>query len=130
MKKWLFIAVFVCLLVGCKKEIDVFSVIDDAEFKTYCVQFDTNQDGKLSFEECSLVTKIDICGTWDSVGQITSLKGIEFFPNLKVLKCNHNKLCSLDISHNLHLDTVYCFHNQFLVCDGYLNNGFGFNPQK
>ena len=41
-----------------------------------------------------------------------SLKGIEYFTNLRTLKCNNNRLTSLDLSENDYLQEVDCSYNQ------------------
>ena len=43
---------------------------------------------------------------------IYSLKGIEYFTNLRTLKCNNNRLTSLDLSENHYLREVDCSYNQ------------------
>ena len=73
---------------------------------------DTNQDGILSEAERNAVTDIDVYSR-----SVTSLKGIEFFPNLVKLNCNHNKLTELDVSHNSQLRELYCHTNQLTSLD-------------
>lgn len=56
---------------------------DDTKFRSYCMEnFDTDKDGKLSEEEALAVTEIDCSGLG-----ISSLKGINKFKNLEVLRC-------------------------------------------
>ena len=43
---------------------------------------------------------------------ITSLAGIEYFPNLEVLNCSSNQLKELDVSRNTALVGLHCGHNQ------------------
>lgn len=43
---------------------------------------------------------------------IYSLKGIEYFTNLRTLKCNNNSIASLDLSSNYYLREVDCSYNQ------------------
>ncbi len=96
-------------------DFDIFSVMDDAEFKVYCEQFDTNKDGKLSLDEANAVKNIDVHGEHDeynSLGEIQSLKGIAFFTNLEELKCEYNKITSLDVSKNTALERLNCNSNQ------------------
>lgn len=47
---------------------------------------------------------------WEYRG-ITSLKGIELFPNLKYLYCQNNRIAKLDLRKNLKLLEVYCYGN-------------------
>ena len=72
----------------------------DEYFRAYVdLYIDTDQDGKLSQEEADAV-KIITCAKWQS---ISSLKGIEYFKNLKELDCSENCISELDISNNLFL---------------------------
>ena len=97
----------------------------DSNFKRYCIEhFDKNGDGKISFAEAKLVSKIDLTDE-------SSLQGIEHFKNLTELKChpsgetiylkNNPKLTSLsivggditqlDLSNNTCLEYVLCSGN-------------------
>ncbi len=75
-------------------------------------EFDKNKDGKLSAAEIKAVKKIDYSGK-----DCTSLKGIEFFTELKNLDCQRNKLKELDISKNTKLEDLYCYGNQIKTLD-------------
>ena len=98
----------------------------DSNFKRYCIEhFDKNGDGKISFAEAKLVSKIDL---WDE----SSLQGIEHFKNLTELKChpsgetiylkNNPKLTSLSIVGGditqLDLSNNTCL--EYLLCSGNL----------
>ncbi|MGI5893707.1 MAG: bacterial Ig-like domain-containing protein [Candidatus Merdivicinus sp.] len=74
--------------------------------------FDTNGDGILSTAEREAVDRIELGGTG-----LTSLEGIEHFPNLLSLNCNDNLLTELDVSHNLKLEILYCGNNQLTKLD-------------
>lgn len=82
-------------------------IFQDETFLKYVKGFDTDNNGTLSPEERYKVTAIDV-----HEKEITSLKGIEFFPNLKVLLCSDNKLTSLDVSQNTELTWLVCSRNQ------------------
>ena len=84
----------------------------DDTFREYLRRFDTNNTNILSLEERKAVTEIDVSGM-----EITSLKGIEFFPNLKNLTCYDNQLTELDVSQNKKLERLYCFRNQLTELD-------------
>ena len=85
---------------------------DDA-FWSYLLKYvDKNRNGTLSQEERYAVTKIDVNNK-----NITSLKGIEFFPNLKKLVCYNNQLTSLDVSQNTALEYLDCDDNQLTELD-------------
>ncbi len=43
---------------------------------------------------------------------IKSLKGIEFFPALELLRCSDNELTTLDVSKNTNLITLFCENNK------------------
>ena len=64
------------------------------------------KDGKLSQAERDAVTEISITNT-----NCTDLTGIAYFANLTKLNCYHNKLTTLDVSHNVWLDTLECANN-------------------
>ena len=67
----------------------------DPVFRDYVKRFDTdphNGDGKLSQTELQKVTSI-----WISEKSVSDLKGIEYFTNLKELRCYENKLTKLDL---------------------------------
>ena len=88
----------------------------DDTFRDYLRRFDTYNTNLLSREECEAVTEIDVSDGY--YGQkITSLKGIEFFPNLKTLLCYNNQLTELDVSQNKKLERLYCFKNQLTELD-------------
>lgn len=69
--------------------------------------FDLNQDGKLNQEELEKVTYIYV-----NMKQIKSLKGIEYFKNLKYLYAEMNYIETLDISKNTNLVVVHCNNNK------------------
>ncbi|MBT1167158.1 InlB B-repeat-containing protein [Bifidobacterium simiarum] len=48
---------------------------------------------------------------------VSSLKGIEFFPNLQILYARGNLLTSLDVSHNPKLTDLYVGYNQITSLD-------------
>ena len=73
---------------------------------------DTNKDGSLSEEERLAVTELRV-----QARGITSIKGIEFFPNLTLLDCSYNQLTEIDLSRNTRLQTLYCQWNQLTGLD-------------
>ncbi len=81
----------------------------DSVFLEYVGQFDTDGDGVLSLGECAAVRTIDVGGTYEVDGGITSLKGIEYFSGLTELRCNYNSgLTELDVSQNTALIVLSC----------------------
>ena len=87
--------------------------IDDPAFKSYCLNnFDTNKDGRISLEEAAMVEEIYVPDM-----NIRSLQGIEYFTNLKQLRCMSNQLTSLDVSKNTALEVLHCGWNQLTSLD-------------
>ena len=87
--------------------------VPDKTFREYLLkQFDKDGNGVLTPAERYAVTEIDVNNK-----NITSLKGIEFFPNLKKLNCGHNRLTSLDVSKNTVLQELVCWENQLTSLD-------------
>ena len=82
----------------------------DHVFREYVSDnFDKDNDGYLSEEECEAVTTVNIGGTSSRDGGITSLKGIEHFVNLESLYCYYNSgLTSLDVRNNTALTSLNC----------------------
>jgi len=80
----------------------------DAAFRSYLeANFDLNGDGFLSPSERNAVTSINIVGTKTAPLAITSLAGIEDFPNLTDLTVRLAVyLVSVDLSRNTALTTV------------------------
>lgn len=84
--------------------------IPDAAFKQYLLDhFDSNKDGFISYAEAEVVTYIDLNA--DYIKSVRSLKGIEYFTNLKTLVCNDNYISTLDVSKNYLLETILCRNN-------------------
>lgn len=149
MKKVFLVLAIVLVCAGCSKSEendhltgypempdpnDVCSAMDDIDFMRYCYEkFDANKDGKVSLHEANTVEEIYIYG-------VKSLKGIQYFPNLKILWCttsvldvSKNKelkqlqlckynfdtqtytggsLTTLDVSQNNKLETLHCSKNR------------------
>ena len=89
----------------------------DAKFRVYVSgNFDTDENGILNKEEIEAVTEIRYSSYYTD-RQIKSLRGVEFFNNLKLLDCSFNQLSSLDISKNTALEVLYCGNNQLSNLD-------------
>ncbi len=69
-------------------------------------------DGILTLSERQSVTQLDVSGLG-----LTSLDGLESFPNLQVLNCSYNNLTKLDVSQNTALKKLYCANNQLKNLD-------------
>lgn len=77
------------------------------EFRRYLkTNIDKDGDGYLNDTELN-ITMLDVSGQY-----IANLKGIEYFSKLETLKCNKNKLSSLDVSQNTALTYLDCSENQ------------------
>lgn len=135
---------FECMIDGGNDNI----IFEDGNFKAYMVaNFDTDNDGEISYEEALNVKVINV-----KTDNITSLVGIEHMPNLSYLRCHGsfkwnssimahdiegvlksldisqnykltqisvvgNPLTSLDISNNTKLQHLYCYINNLSTLD-------------
>ena len=85
----------------------------DETFRSYVKEnFDTNGDGTLSADELAAVDSISVFNKG-----VTSIKGIEYFTQLKSLICSENRLYSIDISKNTCLTELWCDHDQLSSLD-------------
>lgn len=66
----------------------------------------------ISDQALSKITNIDV-----SNKEISSLKGIEYFTNLKYLHCNNNNISELDMTHNTKLTGLICNDNKLSSID-------------
>ena len=85
----------------------------DENFRAYVRDnFDSDGNGVLSQAELENVTQI-----YCSYCSISSLKGIEYFTALEVLRCYDNHLTALDVSKNTALEDLFCYSNQLTALD-------------
>ncbi|MCX4334993.1 MAG: leucine-rich repeat domain-containing protein [Bacteroidales bacterium] len=68
---------------------------------------DRNADGKISVNEASMVTELDV-----SNKMIKNLYEIKYFISLRILICSDNELTELDVSKNIALTKLDCSYNQ------------------
>ncbi len=113
MKKVLFALVAMSLLfTACEdgnddyiklKEVDdVCTMMDDLMLMEHCYEeYDVNKDGKVSMEEAAAVREFDT-GTYD----ISSIKGIEYFPNIEVLDITFAYLTECNLMNNKKLKSI------------------------
>ena len=79
----------------------------DANFRAYVADsLDIFSDGVITDYELTLIHIIDV-----NDRNISSLKGIENFPNLLGLSCNNNSISELDLTSNTSIMGVFCSNN-------------------
>lgn len=89
----------------------------DNFFRIYVKEeFDKNQDGILSDSEKKKVKNLDVGETSDYQSEYEyptpyTLKGIEYFTEIKELDCSNCSLSGLDVSKCTKLKTLYCNKN-------------------
>ncbi|WP_277217962.1 stalk domain-containing protein [Peptoniphilus vaginalis] len=93
----------------------------DEIFRWYVSWYDKNKDGTLSQKELDKVQKMDLSFynfyTYREL-DIKNLKGIEYFKNLKELRCiNNSNLTSLDLSKNTALTELICIGTKLTSLD-------------
>lgn len=88
----------------------------DPNFRKYIKNYKASGRNVLTVEEQRKVESIDVKG-WN----ISSLKGIEAFPNLKELNCENNSIQKLDLRQNPELEKLICNKNQLTQLDLSMN---------
>ena len=68
-------------------------------------------------EKIATMTELDVSGTYENPGTLTSLQGIEYFESLTQLSCYYNQLTSLNISANTALTTLWSYNNSLTSLD-------------
>lgn len=101
---------------GSTIELSSSNFPDDAFLEYLKATFDKNGDRKLAPAERNAVKEIDVHDGYNGQ-KLTSLQGIEFFPNLETLYCFNNKLTSLDVSKNPELKELRCYGNKLTSLD-------------
>ena len=84
----------------------------DDSFRNYIKTYKAGGRDVLTVEEQRKVESIEVKG-WN----ISSLKGIEAFPNLKELNCENNSIQKLDLRQNPELEKLICNKNQLTQLD-------------
>lgn len=84
----------------------------DDNFRKYIKTYKAGGRDVLTVEEQRKVDTIEVEG-WN----ISNLKGIEAFPNLKVLNCGNNSIQNLDLRQNPELEKLICNKNQLTQLD-------------
>ena len=91
---------------GFAQKLQELGIIADAEHIT-----------PADMEKIAAMTELDVSGTDDAPGTLTSLQGIEYFESLTDLDCSYNQLTSLDVRANTALTELYCHENQLTSLD-------------
>ena len=106
------LVLFVCAGAWADVAINEANFPDDM-FRLYVQYFIAGGDSILTTEQAEGVLRMyDLAGLG-----ITSLKGIEHFPNLRGLDCSNNDLTELDISGNPNLISLNCSYNKLTELD-------------
>ncbi|MBR6365807.1 MAG: hypothetical protein IKS10_06910 [Lachnospiraceae bacterium] len=85
----------------------------DMVFRDYVSRhFDENKDGALNEAEIAKVEEIHLV-----YNTMQNLKGVEYFTELKRLRCRNNELKSLDVRANLKLEELDCSYNSISRLD-------------
>ena len=84
----------------------------DPNFRNYIKTYKAGGRDVLTVEEQRKVETIEVEGK-----NISSLEGIEAFPNLKELNCGNNSIQNLDLRQNPELKTLKCNTNQLTQLD-------------
>ena len=84
----------------------------DPNFRKYIKTYKAGGRDVLTVEEQRKVASIEVEGK-----NISSLRGIEAFPNLTELKCGNNSIQKLDLRQNPKLKTLKCNKNQLTQLD-------------
>ena len=111
MKKWMVVLSVLLLAMVCSAAFADVEISEenfpDENFRNYVMaEFDITQDGVLDDEEIGRVENITVEGNG-----ISSLKGVEYFTNLKELNAKTNCLGEIDISRNTKLVTLDVTNN-------------------
>ena len=105
---------------GLSDDMD-FSALFDETFAQKLQERDIVADAeKITMQEIqsmAIMTELDISGTYDNPGSLTSLRGIEYFEALTKLNCNRNSLPELDVSQNTELTELRCEYNSLTELD-------------
>lgn len=83
---------------------DIFTKMPDANFRSFCKQYDYNKDGKLSRNEALEVSALNMGAPL--LHSIASIVGIEYFQNLEYISWHASEPAEADLSKNRKLKEV------------------------
>lgn len=122
----IFVSLLLCIAIAKSQQVSQAEAksikINDTNFPDLYFQeyilatVDKNGDGTLNNSERNAVTILDVGGSSEYQLEleylpVESLKGIEYFPNLKKLNCSESALTELDVSKNTKLVELRCNGN-------------------
>lgn len=97
-------------------DVNITEVFRDQKFQAWLLKSSNlggvGADGILTEEERQSVTELNLSGLG-----LTSLEGLEVFPNLQTLYCSNNQLTSLDLTDNTKLVFIETFDNHLTSID-------------
>ncbi len=109
------------LLQSCSKDnekfIDITSSFDPVFAKALQARGYIPDANRILVKDVDTITALNIAEIDDTVGELTALKGIEYFTSLRWLNCSENRLISLDVSGCIWLNSLYCSNNKLISLD-------------
>lgn len=85
---------------------DIFTKMPDANFRSFCKQYDYNKDGKLSQNEALEVSVLNMVDLIIPFSACSSIVGIEYFQNLEYISWHASEPAEVDLSKNRKLKEV------------------------
>ena len=116
-KKWLSVLLAFIMATLCLSAVVAFGSdsvainetnFPDANFREFVKDYDLDGNGSLSAEERDVVSIMTVSDDYE----IKTLKGIEYFSNIKILRCSNIKLEELNVSALKDLTTLTCMGNE------------------
>ena len=105
---------------GLSDDMDFSALFDETfaqKLQEREIVVDAEQITLQEMQNMAVMAELDISGTYDNPGSLTSLRGIEYFESLTSLNCANNQLPELDISQNTALTYLNCYYNQMTELD-------------
>lgn len=117
MRRIVLLLLAVCLVFSCNREARVITINeesfpDELFRKAICTYFEKEEGDTLHQKTLLATEELDL----SKLG-LSSLRGIEFFPNLTTLDCSENLLSEVDLSANTALRKLELYGNQLVSLD-------------